>query len=269
MRQRVIYGALFALLALVSIVLCAETRIIFLIACCLIACREMRGALKCCGYNSIIWMPVALCVSSSLLLYFNQSGYVFPVFMILMILLFCQMILTGRPSVRDLFATLGVCAYPLSPIMLMVYVSIKPSLWAPVFLGSILPVIVSDTFALFGGKRFGKRKLSPHISPNKTVEGLYSGLIAGTLSGAIVHLLLVLFGREIIPLWGSLIVAFAAAAAGAFGDLAASAVKREAGLKDYSNLIPGHGGMLDRVDSSLFAIPAAYFLYALILAILS
>ena len=180
-----------------------------------------------------------------------------------MIALFGQMILGGKISVKDVLSTLAVCAYPVSPLLLMVYISVNDAIWAAVFLNSIVPAIVSDTFALFGGRRFGKRKLSPHISPHKTVEGLLCGLACGTLSGFAVYGILHAFGRGVIPMWAVIVAALASALAGALGDLAASSVKRAAQIKDYSHLIPGHGGMLDRVDSALFAIPVCYMIYAL------
>ena len=129
----------------------------------------------------------------------------------------------------------------------------------------LLPFVIaflSDTGAYFAGRAFGKHKLAPIISPNKTVEGLICGLAAALLSGIAVHYILVAFSASLIPLWAEILTAFVAAVAGAFGDLAASSVKREAGIKDYSNLIPGHGGMLDRADSTLFSIPACFMVYA-------
>lgn len=262
MKQRVIYGALFAALTLAMIIANVYTRIAFFLACSLISCHEMRGALKHCGYDVQYWPPVLLCLLGSLLLFIGKAGYVFPMFIVIMVALFGQMILFGKVSVKNVFATMAVCAYPVSPILLMVYISNSDILWAAVFLNGILPAILSDTFALFGGRRFGKRKLSPHISPNKTVEGLFCGLAAGTASGFLVHLILSALKRCVIPLWAEVITALIASLAGALGDLAASAIKREAKIKDYSHLIPGHGGMLDRVDSSLFAIPVAYMIYA-------
>ena len=263
MKQRVIYGTLFALLTVGMIVLCQPTRVIFFVTCALIAAHEMRKALEKCGYHPLAWPVMTLCVSSTLLLYFGKAGYVFPVFMIIMIALFGQMILGGKISVKDVLSTLAVCAYPVSPLLLMVYISVNDAIWAAVFLNSIVPAIVSDTFALFGGRRFGKHKLSPHISPHKTVEGLLCGLACGTLSGFAVYGILHAFGRGVIPMWAVIVAALASALAGALGDLAASSVKRAAQIKDYSHLIPGHGGMLDRVDSALFAIPVCYMIYAL------
>ncbi|MBR5045942.1 MAG: phosphatidate cytidylyltransferase, partial [Oscillospiraceae bacterium] len=113
-----------------------------------------------------------------------------------------------------------------------------------------------DAFALFGGRRFGKHKLSPHVSPNKTVEGSLCGAAASALFGVLAWLLLMKQGAE---LWVCVAVAVIASTLGQFGDLAASLFKREAGIKDYSDLIPGHGGMMDRADSLLFSIPTAWF----------
>lgn len=263
MKQRIIYGALCALVTVLCIVLSPYSRVLFFVAASLIAGHEMKNAFGKCGYRIQTWPMYMLCIFCSGLLVIEKTGYVFPVFMMIMLALFTQMILFSRPSVRDVYATLGVMAYPLSPILLMVYISLREEIWAAVFLNGILPAIISDTFALFGGRKFGRHKLSPHISPKKTVEGLICGLIMGTLSGFAVHYILVGFGRSIIPLWAVLIASLLGAVAGAFGDLAASSVKREAGIKDYSNLIPGHGGIMDRVDSALFAIPTCYMIYAL------
>lgn len=262
MKERVLYGVLCALIVVLCLVLSVYSRVAFFVICSVIAAHEMANAFKKCGYHVEKWPMYALCILGSGLLCLSKTGFVFPLFMMIVIALFAQLILTGKPNVKNLYATLGVMAYPLSPILLMVYISLNDNICAAVFLGGIVPAIVSDTFALFGGRKFGKHKLSPHISPKKTVEGLICGLIMGTLSGFLIHYILVALDKSVIPLWGVLIASFLAAVAGAFGDLAASSVKREAGIKDYSNLIPGHGGILDRTDSALFAIPVCYMIYA-------
>jgi phosphatidate cytidylyltransferase len=112
-------------------------------------------------------------------------------------------------------------------------------------------IIVSDSAQYFTGRAFGKRKLAPVISPKKTVEGAIGGLVFGSLAA-------VAFGR----LWpvgltdmAMLATGFALSVAGITGDLFESWLKRRAGKKDSGNLIPGHGGILDRIDSWLFAAP--------------
>jgi phosphatidate cytidylyltransferase len=123
-----------------------------------------------------------------------------------------------------------------------------------------LPVALTwlaDTAAYFGGRAFGKRPLAPVISPKKTVEGAVAALVAGP-AGAVVYGLLLLpaLGRRLdVP--GLLALGLVVAAAATLGDLAESALKRECGVKDSSNLLPGHGGLLDRMDSLLWSIPAA------------
>jgi len=119
---------------------------------------------------------------------------------------------------------------------------------------------IGDTAAYFCGRRFGRHKLSPRISPNKTVEGAVAGFVGSVATGAF-------FGWIIFGEWlgtgpgvtacavGAALIAPAAQA----GDLAESLFKREAGVKDSGSLFPGHGGVLDRFDSLFLALPVAYF----------
>jgi phosphatidate cytidylyltransferase len=116
-----------------------------------------------------------------------------------------------------------------------------------------------DTFAYVVGRRYGRRAFMHHISPSKTVEGVVGGAIAAGVVGAVVVAAL---GRPWLAGLGFGIVVGAAAQA---GDLAESMLKRAAGAKDSGTLIPGHGGLLDRVDSFLFAAPVAFFYVVTIL----
>jgi phosphatidate cytidylyltransferase len=121
-------------------------------------------------------------------------------------------------------------------------------------------VMAADSAALFVGSAIGRHRLAPRISPGKTWEGLAGGL-AGGIAGALVvrHL-----GLHWIPASHAVVLAAAVTAAGAVGDLAESLLKRWAGVKDSGALFPGHGGMLDRLDSLLFGAPVVYYylLYA-------
>ncbi|MDX1578245.1 MAG: phosphatidate cytidylyltransferase [Gemmatimonadota bacterium] len=122
---------------------------------------------------------------------------------------------------------------------------------------------VADTAAYFGGRAFGKRPLAPRVSPNKTVAGAVCALLAAVAVS-------VVYSRGVLPdVWrldwlptvafGLTVGSFAIV-----GDLVESALKRECGVKDSSNLLPGHGGMLDRLDSVLWALPTAFFFMALL-----
>jgi phosphatidate cytidylyltransferase len=114
-----------------------------------------------------------------------------------------------------------------------------------------------DSIAYYVGRRFGKHRLAPIVSPKKSWEGAIASVVGSVLFGV---LYLGYFLRS-LPVWQVVTMAVIANVAGQFGDLAESAIKRGAGVKDSGDLLPGHGGMLDRVDSSLFALPAVYCIY--------
>lgn len=118
---------------------------------------------------------------------------------------------------------------------------------------------VNDTGAYLVGSRWGKRRLAPSISPKKSVEGSIGGLLLVLLSAVVLRLLLF---PELSWL-RILLIATVVAVFGTIGDLFESSLKRQAGVKDSGKLIPGHGGILDRIDSLLLAVPAVYLLLAL------
>jgi phosphatidate cytidylyltransferase len=122
----------------------------------------------------------------------------------------------------------------------------------------IATVVVSDTFQYYAGRMFGRRPLAPSISPKKTIEGAIGGLVAGTA-------FMVFGGSFVFPEHSRsslAILGLVMVVAGIVGDLFESRLKREANVKDSSALIPGHGGMLDRIDALLFVTPV-FFIYVL------
>ncbi len=117
---------------------------------------------------------------------------------------------------------------------------------------------IGDTGAYYVGRQFGKNKLAAQVSPGKTWEGSGGSLAISVLFGAF----FLPYFIPTVPVWLAIAISIAANIAGQFGDLAESALKRGAGVKDSGTLLPGHGGLLDRVDSSLFSLPVVYgFLY--------
>lgn len=118
----------------------------------------------------------------------------------------------------------------------------------------------TDTFAIFGGKLFGKKKLAPTLSPKKTVAGMICGVIGAMFGFAVYNVIVTLcFGSEVNYVL-RLALAIPASLIAQLGDLSASAIKREYGIKDFGNILPGHGGVIDRFDSVML-LSIATFLF--------
>ena len=122
-------------------------------------------------------------------------------------------------------------------------------------------VLLGDTGAFFVGTRFGKHKLIPKVSPNKSFEGSIGGLVFSGLAATAFSY----FFHLPFPWWFCLIVGIATGIAGQIGDLMESAFKRAGGFKDSGSLLPGHGGFLDRIDSLILGIPVTFILFSLYL----
>jgi phosphatidate cytidylyltransferase len=132
-------------------------------------------------------------------------------------------------------------------------------------LAVLFPVVLtwaSDTGAYFSGRLIGGRKLMPSVSPGKTVAGAVGAIVVTVAATyAFVHGLLVPRAQLAFTPWGLVLFGAAISVVAQVGDLAESHLKREAGFKDSGTLFPGHGGVLDRLDSLFFVLPAAYALY--------
>lgn len=125
-----------------------------------------------------------------------------------------------------------------------------------------------DTCAYFVGRKFGKRKLAPRISPKKSVEGAIGGVAGVVVLSVITYIIcdVFYFVNDTIKVWMVIPAVIFLCVIGMCGDLSASVIKRNFGEKDFGNLFPGHGGVLDRIDSFLFTMPAAYAMLSVILA---
>ena len=163
-------------------------------------------------------------------------------------------ILHKKVSGSGALYTLAGLSYPCFLFGLLMAIS-GSGIWLPSLVIGAISTWSCDSFALFGGMRFGKHKLAPLVSPNKTIEGCLCGALASIAAGVILYLLPI-FPQFSLPVF--VITALLSSTLGQIGDLAESLIKRMIGVKDFSNLIPGHGGMFDRADSLLFSIPTAY-----------
>ena len=124
-------------------------------------------------------------------------------------------------------------------------------------LATLVAVVLSDTGGYVAGVLFGKHPMAPSVSPKKSWEGFAGSVTAAALGSA----LLIWLVFDVAPWWGA-VFGLAVSCAAVLGDLAESMIKRDLGVKDMSNLLPGHGGLMDRLDSILFAVPTAYLLLA-------
>ncbi|MBR1802409.1 MAG: phosphatidate cytidylyltransferase [Clostridia bacterium] len=180
------------------------------------------------------------------------------------LILFATVIFTNlKTNIKDIAITiLGIC-------YIVLFMMFLPIIRENLTNGKILIWFVffaawgTDVFAFWIGRKFGKHKFT-QISPNKTIEGCIGGTI-GAIAVVVIYAIIcnqvwnLQFNYFYITMMGLVLSILSQ-----FGDLAASAIKRYTGIKDFSELIPGHGGMLDRIDSILFIAPFAYFLLMLI-----
>ncbi len=163
-------------------------------------------------------------------------------------------------SGRGALYTLAGLTYPCVLFGILMIIGVSRIWWQTMVL-ACLSTWVCDSAALFGGTRYGKHKLAPLVSPNKTWEGA----VCGALSAPVTALVCWLFFHFTYPIPLGLCIGTAlfASTMGQIGDLAESLLKRMIGVKDFSSLIPGHGGVFDRADSLLFSIPTVFFCFTL------
>ena len=159
---------------------------------------------------------------------------------------------------RDLTASVLIAVYV--PFLLgFAVLLVEPDDGAWRVLSALIAVVLSDTGGYAAGVFFGKHPMAPTISPKKSWEGFAGSVVAAATGSA-----LVFFFALDAPFYWGLVYGVAIAAVAVLGDLAESMLKRDIGIKDMSRLLPGHGGLMDRLDSILFAVPTAYLLLSLL-----
>lgn len=268
--MRIISGLLgFPIIALIIIFGNAIIIDIMLVAVSLISSYEYIHCFKSTKKaNPSMWY---ICAISILLLFVHMAGdvafreiYIALIPTSILVLIIEMILSKGKKDIKDVAITmLGVCYIPL----MLVFLGIIRERFTQ---GKILVWYIfwsawgSDVFAYFIGKRFGKHKYT-EISPNKSIEGCVAGVLGAILvSIAYTYVINHFMNLHISIIMVAIIVAILSII-GQTGDLAASSMKRYCGLKDFGELIPGHGGMLDRIDSVIFILPFAYILLGLLI----
>ena len=126
---------------------------------------------------------------------------------------------------------------------------------------AVMISVVTDAFAFFAGKVLGRNKIFPTISPNKTLEGTIGGIVSSVVINSLMITLIFQNSLKTLDVIMLTLMIFICAVAAVFGDLLISSIKRQANLKDTGSLIPGHGGLLDRIDSHILCIPVFFVLF--------
>ena len=263
MGRRIISSVIFTvILVLIMFVVnsIVDSAIIVLLS--LIGIYEYNKAFKNAGYKPISWVGYLACF-----VIFTMGGIISDENKLLLIkiavptvliVIFMYVIITNlKRSIIDIAITVFSLIYipfMFSFVKLILMMPLGRVLIWFVFLGAF----ASDVSAYFIGTKFGKTKLCPDISPKKTVEGSIGGIIGVVLSYAVLTYIANRYFGMTLQYGYTLMAGVIAGIAGQFGDLSASAIKRYCNVKDFGNLIPGHGGILDRFDSILFVAPVIY-----------
>lgn len=274
MLKRTITGVALAAIALVCIWLQGYFVVGALVIVSLVCMREMLESLKKSGRHPVEWADYLYILSAGVAqcIVLRMDGGVLEsvaasqlVLALASVIGFAAVVARGKVDLEKVFSTLVPMLYPgMFCSLLYAFNCIEGKMFT--LIGLVLCVFVSnlgDAGALLVGVHFGKHKLSPQISPKKTWEGAVGGLVVAVLSAILLpHMFrgvmwLVPYTRDMVqalPAWWKFaIMGVFAGFAGQFGDLAASMVKRECGVKDFGTIFPGHGGMLDRLDGVFFS----------------
>lgn len=251
LTRRVITAIVGIVIVFVSLIM--KDRTLFYLIVALIGTVAMYEAVELFSARSILPVIVPTFLVSLFLAYRELYGYVLGIiFLGFIVSITIQIINSREHGVLDFdFGSIRnyslINLWIVTPLLTGLY--LKNTGNTAIIFVTLITVWATDTFAYFGGILFGRKKLHA-ISPKKTIEGAIIGTIGALIVGTISHLLICARGLPV-----AIAFSLSISIAGQIGDLFESAVKRKAGKKDSGRFFPGHGGVLDRIDSLLFAIP--------------
>ncbi|MBR2916997.1 MAG: phosphatidate cytidylyltransferase [Clostridia bacterium] len=204
-----------------------------------------------------------LCVMGFLSAFYFALGYfiVLPseiLFILWLGILFALMLIFNRKINAGMIG-LTILSAIYIPFLLSYVIGLRQMIGGEFYIWLIvICAFLTDTCAYFTGIAIGKHKLCPNLSPKKTIEGAIGGVVGCGLFCMLFGLIISRFFNQDVNFLSLFILGLIASASAQLGDLTASAIKRQYGIKDYGNLIPGHGGILDRLDSIIFVAPVIY-----------
>lgn len=231
-------------------------RLLFFLALSLASVFELYSVFLRSGERLLWIVPGAYLVGQALLcLFCPEPLWMFVWFALMAFCALFKVVLCPSCGARSAFNTLFTMLWPVFFYGILMALAVTEKAGVVLAL-TILTVWGCDSTALFVGRGLGKHKLAPYVSPNKTWEGTIGGALFSLLAGALLCLVLRSFdGPSLLP---GMTAAFVGSCFGQAGDLIASLFKRMCGVKDYSRLLGEHGGIMDKMDGMLFAIPAAW-----------
>lgn len=270
MLTRVISGVILVIAALVTILTGGYFLAAVLLILSLIGFYELLKACKVCKekeHNAVSVVGMVGIFIYYLLMTFteNRIWLFLAVLMILVAFMFIYVLTFPKYHAKQIMPAFFSVVY--APVMLSCIYLVRSlpfgeySVWM-IFISSW----VCDTCAYFVGVLFGKHKMSPNLSPKKSIEGAIGGVAGSAIVGALYGYLIVtpVMGNPNVT-WAFVVISAVGAVISQIGDLAASAIKRNYEIKDYGKLIPGHGGIMDRFDSVIFTAPMIYLLVLLLI----
>ena len=238
---------------------------------CVIGCHEFMAAAAPLKARRWWLFAAALSVFTVFTVYFRDAAFAGSTIFVLMPWLLAALLVVLFIAAVQVYGTddeltfPDLCAVAVSGLVIPLALSCLVRLrmldyGAGLVLIPLVSAFMSDALALFGGMLFGKTKLAPRVSPKKTREGAVSGLVGGMV-GMILYRIFFLLCTEVqLNIGWCVLLGLVGALLGQLGDLSFSCVKRQCGIKDYGRLLPGHGGVLDRFDSVIFAAPVIWML---------
>ena len=261
MKQRIITGAVLALL-MIAIFLLSHTLVypVIMGVLCVIGTWEM---LRCVGHgkNAFLSVPaIIVAVISPILAYFLGYGAMLSVVMCYVTVLLAESVFFDEKvkvtDVSVVFLTTMYVVLCFTALLRLRYISEGGSY---IYILVFVAAWITDTFAYFTGVFFGRHKLIPKISPKKTVEGAIGGVVFCIIAFVVYGVVVEKVCSVQMNMFTLCLVGLAMSVVSMVGDLVASSIKRTYGIKDYSNLFPGHGGVLDRFDSIMILAPLLLF----------